>query len=117
MTPDKSLRKIDAMHSLFGKSPGKKCISCPHLLRHRWNDRTYFKCEMYGDSNSEATDWALSWTACGLIDGDHWRWYQIRQRDGTVVNMLKHEPRKAMVQEECKGQIRMEDLLNENQAG
>lgn len=116
MTPDKSLRKIDAMHSLFGKSPGKRCKDCPHLFRRTY-DRSYYKCEVYGDSCSFATDWAQSWEACGLIDGDHWRWYQIRQRDGTVVNMLKHESRKAMVQEECKGQIRMEDLLNENQAG
>lgn len=116
MTPDKSLRKIDAMHSLFGKSPGKRCKDCPHLFRRTY-DRAYYKCDVYGDSCSVATDWAQSWEACGLIDGDHWRWYQIRQRDGTVVNMLKHESRKAMVQEECKGQIRMEDLLNENQAG
>ena len=110
MNIPKGLRKVEAMYFLFGREGEKKCISCPHLLRHRWNDRTYFKCEMYGDSNSEATDWALSWTACGLINGDHWRMYQIKARDGCVVNMLKHEPKWKKEQGEIEGQIRMEGL-------
>ena len=116
MTQDKTLRKIDAMHNLFGESPGKKCRDCPHLFRRTY-DRTYFKCEVYGASCSAATDWAQSWNACGLIDGDHWRWYQIRQRHSCVVNMLKHEPKGLKLHEECEGQINMEELLNENQAG
>lgn len=116
MTQDKTLRKIDAMHNLFGESPGKKCRDCPHLFRRTY-DRTYFKCEVYGASCSAATDWAQGWNACGLIDGDHWRWYQIRQRHSCVVNMLKHEPKGLKLHEECEGQIKMEELLNENQAG
>lgn len=116
MTQDKTLRKIDAMHNLFGESPGKKCRDCPHIFRRTYG-RTYFKCEVYGASCSAATDWAQSWNACGLIDGDHWRWYQIRKRHSCVVNMLKHEPKGLKLHEECEGQIKMEELLNENQAG
>ena len=103
------LRKSEAMYFLFGREEGKKCKDCPHIVRHGWGNRNYIKCEMYGNSNSEATDWALSWTACGLINGDHWRMYQIAARDGCVVNMLKHEPKgRKKEREEIEGQIRME---------
>lgn len=104
------LRKIDAMHHLFGEIEGKRCADCEHLCKKTYN-KTYYKCECYGESNSEATDWAKSWTACGLIEGDHWQMYSIKARDGTVVNMLKHESIKKPL-EECEGQIRMEGLFN-----
>lgn len=105
------LRKIDVMHHLFGKVEGKRCADCPHLCKNVYN-RTYYKCDCYGQSNSVATDWAKSWTACGLIDGDHWQMYNIRSRDGTVINMLKHESIKKPL-EECDGQISMDDLIKE----
>lgn len=62
-----TLRKIDLMHKLFGRIPDRKCKDCQHLIyysaSHKW-----YKCECYGDSSSEATDWRLKWDACGLID-------------------------------------------------
>ncbi|MBR3646203.1 MAG: hypothetical protein IKN54_07265 [Lachnospiraceae bacterium] len=68
------LRKIDRMHQLFGISEQHKCKDCEHLIRETYRGRNYFKCSVYGQSNSEATDWRLSYTACGLhnrpYDGD-----------------------------------------------
>ena len=59
-----ALRKIDLMHNQFGYGNGK-CADCKHLIKHEWQ-RTYFKCEIYGESNSEATDWRMAYVACGM---------------------------------------------------
>ena len=62
-----AIRKIELMHREFGASPGHKCQHCDNLIvRHR--DRRYYKCEVYGISNSEATDWRLSYDACGMFN-------------------------------------------------
>ena len=61
-----TIRKIDAMHKYYGFGSGR-CENCPHFRRKVF-DRTYHKCLVYGDSNSEATDWRCGYTACGLID-------------------------------------------------
>lgn len=60
------LRKIDAMHHYYGLASGR-CENCPHFSEKRYS-RTYHKCLVYGDSNSEATDWRRGYQACGLID-------------------------------------------------
>ena len=60
------LRKIDAMHHYYGYGAGR-CENCPHFAKKIFG-RTYHKCLVYGDSNSEATDWRCGYTACGLID-------------------------------------------------
>ena len=104
-------RKIDAMHDLFGIMEGKRCGFCPHL-RRIIRDRAYYKCECYGISSSQATDWAKSWMACGLADGkDNYLMQQIQSRGGDVINMLKHEPRAILQRDECEGQIRMEEIF------
>lgn len=60
-----SLRKHDLMYQLFGKSEGL-CWDCEHYLGYRHHDRTVRKCEVYGDTRSEASDWKGSAQACGL---------------------------------------------------
>lgn len=60
------IRKIEKMHLMFGKADGKRCEECNHLLRYRHHDRTVTKCEVYGDTRSEATDWSGRHRACGL---------------------------------------------------
>ena len=108
MNVPKGVRKQHAMYHLFGTCEGKRCKDCPHLIRSVW-DKTYYKCECYGESHSDATDWAKGWDACGLIEGDHWLMYTIDAKYGCVMNMLKHEPRGHEFLE-CEGQIRMEGL-------
>lgn len=57
-------RKISAMWDEFGTLYGKCCGGCCHLIKHEGYRRNYYKCEIYGQSASEATDWVKGWTAC-----------------------------------------------------
>ena len=60
-------RKIDLMHQMFGTADGK-CGECDHLIEGRYHDRMLRKCEIYGLTHSEASDWAKRWKACGLFN-------------------------------------------------
>ena len=60
-------RKIDLMHQMFGKTE-QVCKECDHFLRERYRDKLYRKCEVYGITNSEASDWNASYQACGLFN-------------------------------------------------
>lgn len=62
-----AIRKIDLMHKRYGKTIGMICGNCDHFFVRTW-DKRYFKCEVYGDSSSEATDWAKRYAACGLFN-------------------------------------------------
>lgn len=78
-------RKISAMHDLFGMDPLHKCKDCKYLCSYEAN-RKWYKCQVYGVTNSEATDWRLSYMACGL--------YPDKQYDGKpIIEMLKHQQR------------------------
>lgn len=58
-------RKQYLMYELFGKSEGL-CQDCEHFLRYRHHNKTVRKCDVYGDTRSEASDWKGSAQACGL---------------------------------------------------
>ena len=66
-----SLRKIELMHSFFGKTNGMRCKDCNNLIRRFYHARAYCKCLCYGDSYSEATDWRVGYTACGLYNKEY----------------------------------------------
>ena len=61
-------RKIDAMHKYFGVAPGEHCKGCCHCISGQYRGKNYRKCDVYGMTHSEATDWAQSWLACGLYN-------------------------------------------------
>ena len=103
-----TVKKIDAMHMLFGTCADRKCADCDHLCS-RIYDRRYYKCELYGDSASEATDWAKSWTACGLIDDPNGA-EQFCAEWETVMRYLKHN-RQRQPEPQLEGQMCMEDFL------
>lgn len=65
-----TLRKIDLMHREFGFSPGNKCKTCDNLIVQQAN-RRYYKCEVYGATDSEASDWRLSYDACGMYNKEY----------------------------------------------
>ena len=65
--PSRAIRKIDAMYKYYGIAEKGMCGDCPHFLEKEYG-RKYFKCRVYGNSNSEATDWRKGYSACGLID-------------------------------------------------
>lgn len=65
----KSSEKIARMHSLFGVASGEKCKDCMHFYRIETRaGKLYRKCEVYGNSNCESTDWNASFDACGCFN-------------------------------------------------
>ena len=64
------------MQELYGIKEGNDtCKTCEHCLRERYHGRTYFKCELWHISNSEATDIRLKNKACNK--------YEKRSENGT----------------------------------
>lgn len=57
-------RKVLAMYDMFGRVKNV-CGNCCHL---KGDKGEYRKCEIYGVSRSAATDWAVSWQACGAFN-------------------------------------------------
>ena len=95
-------KKIDAMHVRFGTADGT-CKDCPHLVSGRYHDRILHKCEAYGMTHSEATDWRLKWVACGLKN-------MPLPDDKPVFDSIRGQ--REYVAEQIEGQIRMEEFLN-----
>ena len=60
------MRKIEAMHNKYGIVENK-CKYCCNLCSYRAN-KVWYKCKVYGISNSEATDWAQRNIACGMFN-------------------------------------------------
>jgi len=61
-------RRIHAMHRRHGIEWQQTCKNCCHLISGEWRGKRYHKCDLYGMSHSEATDWRLSWMACGMFN-------------------------------------------------
>ena len=97
-------RKIFAMHKLFGTCGVFRCKDCSHLISGEWHDKRYHKCELYGLSHGEATDWRLSYQACGMFgieqDMEHWV---------PILEQLKHEPKP--VEPPIDGQMEIGDYI------
>jgi len=59
-------QRLGKMHGLHGHGPeGQTCKNCDHLLRSRFHDSKYLKCELYGVTRCESSDWRAKWPACG----------------------------------------------------
>lgn len=67
-----------------------------------YHGRLYYKCELYGLSHGESTDWRLSYVACGQFNAD----VDLDLRN-PVIGILKHTPRQDM-DPPLDGQFRME---------
>ena len=50
-------RQIDIMHKLYGKDHAHKCGDCCNLDAFEGWGKARRKCERYGYSHCEATDW------------------------------------------------------------
>lgn len=66
-----TIRKIDLMHREFGFSPGNKCKTCDHFLHGQHRSRSLSKCEVYGLTHSEASDWSGRYDACGMYNKEY----------------------------------------------
>ena len=85
--------KIAYMHARFGERVGEKCKDCQHCLRCKIGNKVLRKCEVYGVSLSEATDWRASNTACGLfnVDTEYRAIYKERGRVPRVEEPLSEQ--------------------------
>lgn len=64
--------KIDLMYEKFGKGDSETvCAECRHFIRIKHHDKVYRKCEIYGNTASESTDWKAGYMACGLCNKDY----------------------------------------------
>ena len=65
----KPMRKQhDLMIKHFGRNVHHRCGECSNFARGQYHGKWLQKCERYGLSHSEATDWAQKWPACGMFD-------------------------------------------------
>ncbi len=60
----RSTRKLKTMQELYGCKENKICKTCMHLFKLEYHDKTYYKCELWKMSNSQATDIRLKNKAC-----------------------------------------------------
>lgn len=91
-------KKIDLMHELFGSGhPSDKCGTCMHLMRYTAN-RSYFKCECYGETSSDASDWRKKYPSCGL--------YNVPYDGIPIIEYKKHMPKQKDPEIQCEGQIK-----------
>ena len=96
-----SKRKIEAMRERFGPGPGT-CGECSHFVKGQYRTKTLQKCEVYGMTHSEASDWAQKWEACGLKNKP----YTGKQ----IIDELKREP-KEEVEEQIPGQMTIDEWM------
>ena len=59
--------KAEHMYQHFGKCEGHQCRECMHFRGYEYS-KTYFKCKVFGDTGSQATDWGATLVACGLFN-------------------------------------------------
>ena len=85
-------RKIELMHEIYGEGEGV-CKDCKFLLHLSHHDKSYYKCSMYGESASEATDWRCKSPACGLKNIKSDTLKNIRP----LIHLIKHKGNKKPV--------------------
>lgn len=90
-------RKIELMHYQFGIEPGQICRDCSNLNKYRYRDYNYYKCAVYGETNSEASDWRLKYQACGMFNKE-WT-------GSPIINLLKHGSKEQGPEPLLDGQI------------
>lgn len=63
------MRRISAMYAWSGgMSPGHTCGECQNCRRFQEGRRAVYKCMAYGNTNSTASDWRVSYMACKYFD-------------------------------------------------
>lgn len=95
-------RKIDAMHAIYGTVQDMHCADCPHFIAGRYHDKMLFKCEAYGITHSEATDWRKRYVACSLV-------HLPLPDERPVIDRLRGL--KTRIQDQIYGQITVEEVM------
>ena len=96
-------RKIEAMYKYYGRlSEHVFCKECTNFHRCRVGVSVVSKCECYGITHSEATDWKSSNEACGLFNLSY---------SGTpIIELIKHSTRHNL-NESIKGQMSFKEMF------
>lgn len=95
------MRKISAMYEWSGGTDYRHtCYECDHCKKIKCGSRTVYKCLVYGNTDSVASDWKASYIAC--------RHFNKPLPDRTVIQM---QPRKKSPDEQIEGQMSIEDFL------
>lgn len=65
------MRKISAMYEWSGGTDYRHtCYECKNCQKSPKGNRTVYKCLIYGDTDSSASDWKASYIACRAFDQD-----------------------------------------------
>lgn len=94
-------RKIEAMHYLYGQK-NEHCRDCDHFVKGRYHDTILRKCEAYGLTHSEASDWAGKHIACGLFN------VPLPEHHQPVIKTKRYEADAIIPEQPIDGQIIME---------
>lgn len=94
--PNDMKNKIELMYQQFGKDEKHKCRDCSNLVYHRYN-RAFYKCKIYGETHSEASDWRLKYVACGMFNKEY--------TGNPVINIIKHSGKGQTEEPQIDGQV------------
>ena len=96
-----AIRKIDLMHRQFGRRDDASCGDCKNLVTFVSSGKKYRKCTVYGETSSEASDWAKYYPACGM--------YNTEYHGRPVIELVKRRrPETKPEDRPIEGQIGME---------
>lgn len=96
-----AIRKIDIMHRQFGRIDDRQCGYCRNLATIDVHGKKYRKCTVYGETSSEASDWAKYYPACGM--------YNTEYHGRPVIDLVKRRrPETKPEEEPIEGQMEME---------
>ena len=62
--------RYKTMQELHGVKEGEICKTCKHCVGRYYHNKTYYKCELWIISNSEATDIRLKNKACNKHESE-----------------------------------------------
>ena len=93
-------RKHELMYQIFGRADGL-CKDCKYFQSYKYHDYRYRKCEIYGITSSEASDWTGRKQACGLYPDK-----ETSQRD--IIKLVRGGRKREEAQ--IDGQMSLEDL-------
>lgn len=98
------LKKLEIMHSLYGRRDREVCRRCKHFCKLRPGKKNLYKCRVYGITQSEATDWRLSYKACGM--------FNMELPDGFETVMDRKKSRKLDCHAESLPPIQLDGQMN-----
>lgn len=94
------MNKINAMYKVFGTDYRHTCYECNYCQKHQKGSRSIYKCKIYGNTDSSASDWKASNIACKCFNKDY--------SGAPIIELVKHQPREDQT---IEGQITIEEYI------